>query len=93
MDDDYRGLARRLFTAATAMLEDAIQLSTEGPAPRLTPEQLVDSARGLHAAARDIAAVTEAAMIVASLSINHHRNRRKPPLKELDFPGKASMHC
>ena len=60
MDDDYREPVRWLFTAATAMLEDPIEMSAEGQAPGLTSEQLVDSARGLHAAARDIAAVTEA---------------------------------
>ncbi len=75
MDDDYRELAHRLFAAATAMLEDAIEVALAGQSPRLPPTQLAVRARRLQASARDIAAIAEAAMIVANLGINQHRNQ------------------
>ena len=77
MDDDHRELANRLFGTATAMLEDAIEAAVAGQSPKLGSEQLADHARRLHAAAREIAVIAEAAMIVVNLGINQHRNRRK----------------
>ncbi len=77
MDGDYRELANRLFAAATAMLEDVIEVAVTGQSPRLTPSQLADNGRRLQAAAREIAIIAEAAMIVANLSGNRRRNRRK----------------
>ncbi len=77
MDDDYRELANRLFATATAMLEDAIEVAVAGQSPGLTPSRLADRGRRLQAAARDIAVVAEAAMIVANSSISQHPNRRK----------------
>ena len=77
MDNDYRELAHRLFAAATAMLEDAIGAAVAGQSRRLKPSQLADAGRRLQAAARDIAIIAEAAMIVANLSVSRRRNRRK----------------
>ena len=79
MDNDYRELAHRLFAAATAMLEDAIGAAAAGQSRRLNPSQLAAAGRRLQAAARDIAVITEAAMIVAKSDINQHPNRPKRP--------------
>ena len=77
MDDDYRELANRLFATATGMLEDAIEWAVAGQSPRLTLTQLADHGRRLQAAARDIAALAEAATIVANLGVNQRRSRRQ----------------
>ncbi len=77
MDDDYRELANRLFATATEMLEDVIEVAVAGQSPRLNPSHLCDNGRRLQAAAREIAIIAEAAMIVANLSVNRRRNRRK----------------
>ncbi len=79
MDNDYRELAHRLFAAATAMLEDAIEMAVAGQSRRVPPSQLAVHARRLQASARDIAVIAEAAMIVANLGINQHPNRPKRP--------------
>ncbi len=79
MGDDYRELANRLFATATEMLEDVIEVAVAGQSPRLNPSHLCDNGRRLQAAARDIAAIAEAAMIVANLGINQHRNQRNRP--------------
>ncbi len=75
MDDDYRELAHRLFAAATAMLEDAIEVSVAGQSPRLNPRQFAYAGRRLQATAGDIAVIAEAVKIVANPGINRHRNR------------------
>ncbi len=67
MDDDYRALAHRLSAAATAMLEDAVAVA--GQSAKLGPRQLADRARQLHAAARDITVIAEAAMIIANSGV------------------------
>ena len=79
MDDDQRELANRLFAVATATLEDAIAVAVAGQSAKLGPRQLADRARQLHAAARDITVISEAAMIVANSGINQHPNRPKRP--------------
>ena len=70
MDDDYRELANRLFATATAMLEDATEVAVAGQSLRLDSSQLANHGRRLQAAARDIAIIAEAAMIVANLGAN-----------------------
>ena len=79
MDDDQRELANRLFAVATATLEDAIAVAVAGQSAKLGPRQLADRARQLHAAARDITVISEAAMIVANSGINQHPNQPKRP--------------
>lgn len=71
MDKEYRELAHRLFAAATAMLEDAIDLAVAGQAPRLHACRLAAHGRRLRAAAHDIAVIAEAATITAKLGVNH----------------------
>ncbi len=63
MDDDYREPARRLLAAATAMLEDAIELSTEGPAPRLSFQERQAQ---MEAGAKAIRAKYECVMLSSS---------------------------
>ncbi len=79
MDEDDRELLRRLFAAATAMLENAIEAAVAGQSAKLGPRQLVDRARQLHASARDTTVIAEAAMIVDNSGVNQHRIRRKRP--------------
>ena len=69
MDDDHRELANHLFATATEMLEDATEAAVAGQSPQLNPSQLADRGRQLQAAARDIAAIAEAARIVANLGV------------------------
>ena len=45
------------------MLEDAIEAALAKQSAKLGPRQLADCARQLHAAARDITVIAEAAMI------------------------------
>jgi hypothetical protein len=77
MDDDTRDLGNRLFATATAMLEDAIEVAVAGQSLRLNPAQLADTGRRLQAAARDIAIIAEAAMIIINLGDNRGQNPRK----------------
>ncbi len=80
MDDDHRELVNRLFATATAMLEDAIEHATAGQSPRLDGSRLVDHGHRLRSAARDIAAIAEAAVIVAGLGIDRHAIRHRGDL-------------
>ncbi len=74
MDDDRRELANRLFAAVTAMLENAIEVAVAGQSPKLGPRQLANRAPRVGAVAREIAAIAEAAVIIANLGINRSRN-------------------
>ena len=80
MDDDHRELVNRLFATATAMLEDAIEHAMAGQSPRLDGSQLVDHGHRLRSAVEDIAAIAEAAAIVASLGIDRHATRHRDGL-------------
>ena len=80
MDEDDRELANRLFATATAMLEDAATAAAEGQSSRLGAAQLADLGRRLAAAARDVAVISEAAMIVAGVdgtTPSDHQDRRR----------------
>ncbi len=79
-DDDHREFANRLFATATAMLEDAIGVAAKGRSTRLDPAQLADHGRRLQAAAREIAAIAEAATIIVSQGNNRPPARRQPPI-------------
>lgn len=80
MSDDYRELVRRLFATATAMLEDATEVSISGQSQRLVPSKLADYGHRLQTTARDIAVVAEAAIVIARLGQENGRlSRRKPP--------------
>ena len=68
MDDDKSELLRRLFVVATEFVESAHDTATKGQSARLTVQDYSDAAQKLRAAARDIAALAEAAAIIAAHS-------------------------
>ena len=65
MDDDHRELVRRLFAAATELTETAHEAATAGQSEALTAGDYATAARRLWGAARDIAALAEAATVIA----------------------------
>jgi hypothetical protein len=65
MDDDHRELVRRLFATATALIETAHEAAISGQSEAMTAEAYAAAARRLQGAARDIAALAEAATIIA----------------------------
>ncbi len=65
MDDDKSELVRRLFAVATEFVESAHDAAAKGQSARLTANDHADAARALQAVARDIAALAEAAAIIA----------------------------
>ncbi len=77
MDDDHRELVRRLFAAATARIEAAHDAAVAGQSSEIVAGEYAEIARQLQAAARDIVALAEAAMIVANPDINQRRNQPK----------------
>ncbi len=88
MDDDHRELLRRLFVAATALIETAHDAATAlietahdaaiaGQSGEIAAGDYAEAARRVQARAQDVAALAEAAMIVANLGINQRRNRPK----------------
>ncbi len=74
MDDDYRELAHRLFAAATAMLEDAIEVAVAGQSPRIPPSQLAVHARRLQGSARDIAVIVDALQRTADIRLKERQD-------------------
>ncbi len=75
MDDDHRELVRRLFVAATELIETAHDATVAGQSSEIAAENYAEVARRLHATAQDITVIAEAGMIVANLSINQHGNQ------------------
>ncbi len=76
MDEDHRELLRRLFAAATEMTETAHETATTGQSEALTAGDYAGAAPRLQAAARDIAALAEAAAVIAGPVINAPRLAR-----------------
>ena len=74
MDDDHRELVRRLFAAATEFIEAAHEAAVAGQSADIVAEDYGAAARRLQAMARDIAALAEAAMIVAVPGFNQRRH-------------------
>ena len=74
MDDNQQELVRRLFAAATELIEAAHEAAVVGQSAEITAEDYAVAARGLQATARDIATLAEAAMIVAVPSFNQRRD-------------------
>ncbi len=68
MDEDHRELVRRLFAAATELTETAHEAATAGQSEALTAKAYAEAARRLQGAARDIAALAEAATVIAGPS-------------------------
>ncbi len=77
MDDDHRELVRRLFAAATELIETAHDATVAGQSSEIVAEDYAETARRFHATARDVAVLAEATMIVAKLGINQHRTQSK----------------
>ena len=74
MDDDQQELVRRLFAAATDLIEAAHEAAVAGQSAEITTEDYAVAARGLQVTARDIATLAEAAMIVAIPGFNQRRD-------------------
>ena len=68
MDDDHRELVRRMFAAATALIETAHEAAIAGQSEALTARAYAEAAQRLQGAARDIIALAEAATVVAGPS-------------------------
>ncbi len=68
MDDDHRELVRRLFAAATELTETAHEAAIAGQSEALTATAYAEAAGRLEAAARGIAALAEAAAVIAGPS-------------------------
>ena len=68
MDDDHRELVRHLFAAVTALIETAHEAATAGQSEALTARAYAGAARRLREAARGIAALAEAAAVIAGPS-------------------------
>ncbi len=68
MDDDHRELVRRLFAAATTLIETAHEAAIAGQSEALTARAYAEAARQLEAAAHSLAALAEAAAVIAGLS-------------------------
>ncbi len=67
MEDDNRELVRRLFAAATALIETAHEAAIAGQSEALTARAYAEAAQQLAAAAaRSLAALAEAAAVIAS---------------------------
>ncbi len=65
MDEGHRELARRLFVAAVEITETAHEAATAGQSGALSAGDYTEAARRLQGAARDIAALAEAATVIA----------------------------
>lgn len=68
MDKDLQELARRLFTVATGILEDATVVAIAGQSHKLADKACERYARELQMVGRDVAKVAEAAAVMARLS-------------------------
>ncbi len=68
MDDDHRELVRRLFAAATALIETAHDAAIAGQSGAIAAGDYAEAAHRLQAAVRDIAALAEAATVITGPS-------------------------
>ncbi len=68
MDDDHRELVRRLFVAMAEMTETAHEAAIAGQSEALSAGDYAKAARQLEAAARGLAALAEAATVIAGRS-------------------------
>ena len=70
-EEDRRELLSRLFVTATAMLEEAIDISVLGQSPGRSVRDLECYAHRLTAMTRGIAIASEAANVIAKSSVSH----------------------
>jgi hypothetical protein len=68
LDEDHLELVRRLFAAVTALIETAHEAAIAGQSELLTAGDYAEAARRPQGAARDIAALAEAAAVIAGPS-------------------------
>ena len=68
MDENRRELVRRMFAAATALIETAHEAAIAGQSEALTARAYAEAAHRLQGAARDITALAEAAAVIAGPS-------------------------
>lgn len=68
MDKNLQELARRLFTVATAILEDATIVAAAGQSHKLTEKSCERYACELQQVGHDVAVVADAALVMARLS-------------------------
>ncbi len=61
MDEDHRELVRRLFAAATALIETAHDAAVAGQSGEIAAGDYTEAARRLQAVARGLATLAEAA--------------------------------
>jgi hypothetical protein len=77
MNADDRKLLTHLFTKATELLEDAVAPAVAGQSSRNTAKTFADSARQLRGAARNLAAIAEAAEAILRMSETPPPKRKK----------------
>ena len=65
MEDDDRELLRRLFVAATELIETAHEVAIAGQSSTLAAPDYAATARRLQAVARGLATLAEAAIVIA----------------------------
>ena len=65
MNDDNRELVRRLFVAATELIETAHDAAIPGQSDALADEDYAEAAIRLRAAAGDVVALADAAIVIA----------------------------
>ena len=65
MNDDNRELVRRLFVAATELIETAHDAAIAGQSDALADEDYAEAATRLRAAAGDVVALADAAIVIA----------------------------
>ncbi len=68
MDDDHRDLVRRLFAAATALIETAHDAAVAGQSGAIAAGDYAEAAHRLQGTAHSLAALAEAAAVIAGLS-------------------------
>ena len=68
MDEDNRELVRRLFAAATALIETAHDAAIAGQSGAIAAGDYAEAAHRLQGAARAIAALAAAAAVIAGPS-------------------------
>ena len=68
MDENRRELVRRMFAAATALIETAHEAAIAGQSEALTARAYAEAAQRLQGAARDITALATAAAVIAGPS-------------------------
>ena len=68
MDDDHWELVRRLFAAATALIETAHDAAVAGQPGVIAARDYAEAAQRLRGAARSLTALAEAAAVIAGPS-------------------------